>query len=48
MNEYGIGGILIAIKRVINTVGRGGDTTAAKAILDMLNKGRRRKLKFAA
>lgn len=40
-------GIEAAIRREINIVGKGGSTVAAKAILDLLNKGKHRRLTFA-
>lgn len=43
----GIAGIEMAIRREKHIVGRGGATIAAKAILDLLNKRKQRRLDFA-
>jgi len=42
----GVTGILINIRREKHIVGRGGSLVAAKAILDLLNKGKQRRLSF--
>ena len=44
LRDIGIAGIETAIRREKHIVGKGGDRVQAKAILDLLNKGRRTKL----
>lgn len=47
LNEAGIGGIEMAIRRESHIAGKGGEVVAAKAILDLLNKGKHRRMSFA-
>lgn len=46
LHDAGIKGLESVIRREKHFVGRGGGTVAAKAILDLLNKGRQRRLSF--
>jgi len=45
--KEGLKGIEAAIRREKHIVGRGGAVVAAKAVLDLLNKGKQRRLTFA-
>lgn len=45
--QEGLKGIQIAIRREKHIVGKGGTSVTAKAVLDLLNKGKRRKMSFA-